>query len=513
MKKLKNEELNMEESEQSQKQKEEYGRKLNFSAILSILQQQKKGTMMQSEQLKKELKSYGFEIKPSSIIRSIGGSCFVLLTIHQENSEKSINELFPFFIHAVIDFGKGKNNLEECFYQAFRKCVKATKNKKVEELTEEEKRKIREKVNENFPLTLSPDGKQIEKMDLHFPLHYQENGEDAYITSQISSDVDMAPEYTEFLKKFYREKENVYYFPNNTQYYIEEERLSELELKMIMDSIEVFSYISKEDTITIMQKLERLNSPVLHHSYEGEKYPDKVERLNPSDSKMLFDNLEVIEKCIENRQKMWVQYGEYQYIQTANGDGVIKLQPRQNYRTLDENGKSKWGQKLVSPYHIMWANGFYYAIVMYEGKSNLAALRIDRILFAEKAEDEKGNRMESEPLPEEYYAARIEGTDKLSSQKIMNMAVVMHTERPEKVIFRCKKYLLNNVIDGFGFDIKVTRPAEENGDEWLEVTSEQASISGASLWLTQHCADSYAVEPPKLVEKVAQNLKRGSVYY
>lgn len=42
MKKLKNEELNMEESEQSQKQKEEYGRKLNFSAILSILQQQKK---------------------------------------------------------------------------------------------------------------------------------------------------------------------------------------------------------------------------------------------------------------------------------------------------------------------------------------------------------------------------------------------------------------------------------------------------------------------------------------
>lgn len=521
-----------EENEKARKKTEPHGRQLNIDAMFSVLRQQKKGERLKATELQKELEAYGFELGKSNVVRGIGSICYTLLTFrNNKQNGKDMNDLFPFFIHAVIDFEnnakvevktiakaeKEKMDLEEHFYDIFKLCVKEIKGKKVEELTEEDKKTIRQKVDEYFPITLSEDGTHMKKIDLHFPLHYKNPNEekDPEIESQMPSDVDLAPEYIDFLGVFLKANGSSYgyYFPNDTEYYIEEERLNEQELKMIMDAIEVYSYISKEDTANIMRKLAKINSPVQHHFYGEDNYPDKVEKLNPNNSKTFFDNLKDIEECIENKQKMWILYGEYQYVQTDDGGRKIDLQIRQNYQVQGENGKLINKEKLVSPYHIMWANGYYYVIVLFEGKSNLASLRIDRILDIKKAEDENGNKMEIEPFPEDYEVVKIEKTDKISSQKFMNMAVVMHAEKPEKIKFRCKKYLLNNVIDGFGFDIEVERPSDENRAEWLEVTSEHASISGAALWLTQHCADSYAVEPEQLREKVAQNLRRGSAYY
>ena len=520
-----------EENEKARKKTEPHGRQLNIDAMFSVLRQQKKGERLKATELQEELGAYGFELEKSNVVRGIGSICYTLLTFsNNKQNGKDMNDLFPFFIHAVIDFEnnakvevktigkaeKEKMDLEEHFYNIFKLCVKEIKGKKVKELTKEDKEKIRKKVDEYFPITLSDDGTRIKKMDLHFPLHYKDPNEEteSLIESQMPSDVNLAPEYIDFLGVFLKAngKSYGYYFPNDTEYYIEEERLNEQELKMIMDAIEVYSYISKEDTAKIMRKLAKINSPVQHHFYGNDNYPDKVEKLNPNNSKTFFDNLKDIEECIENKQRMWIQYGEYQYVKTDKGKRKIDLQIKQNYQVQDENGKMINKSKLVSPYHVMWANGYYYVIVSFEGKSNLVSLRIDRILDVVKAE-ENGNKVEIEPFPEEYYVTKIEGTDKVSSQKFMNMAVVMHADKPEKVIFRCRKYLLNNVIDGFGFDIKVEIPSDEKGNEWLEVTSEHASISGTTLWLTQHCADSYAVEPQELKDKVEQNLRRGSAYY
>lgn len=500
---------------QTSKKTEDYGRKLNVPAIFSVLRHQKKGTALNRETLLQELNSYGFELNITNISRIMGGICYSLLVYRNDKSnEKDINDLFPFFLHAEIGFDKCKDvNLEEKFYDIFRLCVKETKNKQLKDLTIEDKKKICETITEFFPLTTSGNGTNIEKMDLHFPLHYQECKKDSDIMSQLPSDVDISGEYIEFLSVFFKPNDNGYYFPNDTLYYIEEERLNEQELKMIMDSIEVYSYISKEDTENIIQKLEKLNSPVLYNSYEMKKYPDKVEKLNPQNSKMFFENLKTIEECIENRLKMWLVYGEYQYVQTITNERKILLQPRQGYRMVDNGGEEKIGEKLVSPYHIMWANGFYYAIVLFEGKENLASIRIDRILDVCKAEPKNGIETKAAPLPAGYDFAKLENTDKISSQKFMNMAVVMHAEKPTKVTFCCKKFLLNNVIDGFGFDIKVKNISDATGEEWLEVTSEHASISGSALWLTQHCAGSYAVAPEELKQKVVENLKRGQSYY
>ena len=134
-------------------------------------------------------------------------------------------------------------------------------------------------------------------------------------------------------------------------------------------------------------------------------------------------------------------------------------------------------------------------------------------------EKEEAVKIEQE-FPDEYKVSNQVNEKRISTQKIKNQSLVMHVDEPVEIKFRCKSYMLNNVVDSFGFDVNIQEIDEDEiktqkflkKENWVEVKT-VTSVRGAALWLTQYCADSYAVEPKELVDTVKENLTKGTNYY
>lgn len=490
------------------------GTRLNFYAIYTVLKKNH-GKHLTAKKILQQLQNdYAITISESTIKRMLGGVCYDLLQL--TNSSKNI---FPFYVHCFIPFDK---KTELCFSGAIQSVIGrnseeiSTNNNSKENISLEDIKKqneILEEINLYFPIT---ENKEKKFLNLHFPIKEQEEMYEKYLIAFMEIFRDKNPNTNE--------PKNSFYFDTNVEFSIEEEAFTDVEQKMLMDAIEAYAYISKKDTAEFMEKLDRISTGIPLNKYKdlGENaYPGKVESVAGNDGETFFDNLSAVIKAISNNHKVEIIYGEYDVVGTKP-----KLNVRSNYKTTQQNEMIRCAKKnqkcnknncdkafstspkIISPYNTMWANGYYYLIASFEKHpANISALRMDRILDVNEIEEQRA------PVPEKYKYALVGRAEnqEFSAQQIANKAVVMHTEVPQRIEFECKKYMLNNVVDGFGFEISLQEFRRDEQD-WIKVHA-NASLGGAALWLTQHCADSVAIFPPELVDKVITNLNKGTQHY
>ena len=168
----------------------------------------------------------------------------------------------------------------------------------------------------------------------------------------------------------------------------------------------------------------------------------------------------------------------------------MKLYPREN----DEGKKRRY---VINPYQIAAINGRYYLICNYDKYDNVANYRLDRIADIEVL-----------PTPVKPMK-KVKGLENgLNLPKHMAEHVYMFTGESAAVTFRAKKYLVSEIIDWFGKDIKFSDETED--EVTVRVT---VNLEAMRKWALQYAVHVKVLGPEKLVELIRDDVKEAAEQY
>ena len=270
---------------------------------------------------------------------------------------------------------------------------------------------------------------------------------------------------------------------NTIKYYYIENILNPSEIKMLADAVEVYSYITAKETENIINKLNKLQAKKYRLKYVVYRETAiKRENLNAKNAINIFEAISKFRNIIEKQEKAKIIYGVY----------------NEEKELVERNGYPQ----VISPYHLMWSNGYYYLIAKSSKHDELVNYRVDRFIDVKEM---RGSKIELFNDDEHKFT---NSNGSFSSTKYREKHAIMYSGKIEDIILECRNYMVNTLIDSFGSEIRI----EKVDEGWIRVRL-KSSVDGVVLWATQYCSDCRAIDPPILVSKVKEKLKKGIENY
>ena len=280
-------------------------------------------------------------------------------------------------------------------------------------------------------------------------------------------------EYSESIRKNKNGEEETLY----TDWYLER-KFSDAELRLLIDGLLFSKHIPYSQCKELIGKLEGLSNRYFKSRVKHiQTLPD-----NASDNKQLFYTIEVLDKAITKGRQVSFHYNEY---------GTDKqIHPRRR-----SDGEVR--EYVINPYQMAAVNGRYYLICNYDKYDNVSNYRLDRIT------DIKLLNTPVKPMDQ------VKGLENgLNLPKHMAEHVYMFTGESVPVTFRAKKYLVSEIIDWFGKDIRFQDETEE------EVTVRvMVNLEAMRKWALQYAVHVKVLSPQKLVDMVKEDIKKVMEWY
>ena len=250
-----------------------------------------------------------------------------------------------------------------------------------------------------------------------------------------------------------------------------EHDFSDAELRLLIDSVLFSRSIPKKQSKELIRKLENLTDESFHYRVDHiHTMPENI-----PENKQMFLTIEVLDEAISKKRQVELTYNSY--------GTDKKLHPR-----LDEDGKPK--RQIINPYQMAAANGRYYLICNHDSHDNIAYYRLDRITDIMLLD-----------TPQKPARSIPEFKGGLDLPKHMAEHLYMFPGKSERVVFRAKKYLLNDLIDWFGKDIQFNDETDE------EVTAAvTVNLNAMRLWAMQYALHVKILEPEWLREQLKTDL-------
>ncbi len=201
-----------------------------------------------------------------------------------------------------------------------------------------------------------------------------------------------------------------------------------------------------------------------------------------NENKQLFYTIEVLDEAISRGRQVSFRYLSY------------GLDKKQHPRT-DKDGNVR--EYIINPYQIAAANGRYYLICNLDGKEDVSNYRLDRIAEI--------RLLDSPAKP----AKQVRGLEHgMNLPKHMAEHIYMFQGESAPVTFRFKKYLMDDVMDWFGSDVKIT---DAPGDEATARVT--VNLEAMRHWAMQYARHATVLSPQSLVDTVAADLKEAVENY
>lgn len=252
------------------------------------------------------------------------------------------------------------------------------------------------------------------------------------------------------------------------RYYYLANALTDGEWRIFTDLVQVYPYISKEQTEKFVSVLNRLRpQPV---SYIPSRYAHK--RGNPKQ----FEIINQLDQAIRDHRMVHLTYGEYR-LSLSGQRWQPQLVQRKKNGILD-----------VAPYALMWSNGYYYLVCRHRSMMNL---RVDRILQADLLSD-------TFTPPQDFDPAQYR-----------DRCPVMYPGKETFVRMRCKVSLLNTLVDFFGSVPQYTQP----DDQGITEITMSIAAAGVKLFALQYADGVEVLEPQWLREEIGKTLARNAEKY
>ena len=140
----------------------------------------------------------------------------------------------------------------------------------------------------------------------------------------------------------------------------------------------------------------------------------------------------------------------------------------------------------------MWVNGFYYLVTYNlndENRPMYINYRVDRMIDV-KCLDEDA------VLPEKFSA---------DEYKYENPVMYSRQEKCREIIIRCKKSVINNAIDTFGFNIDIEKTETE--DEVI-IRLSDITPDGVKMWALEYGYGAEVISPESLREDIAESVRK-----
>lgn len=188
------------------------------------------------------------------------------------------------------------------------------------------------------------------------------------------------------------------------------------ELKMLVDAVASFKFITKKKSDELIEKIITLGTPSSVPSLKRNLWPEG--RIKQENERIYF-NIEAVNQAINEKKKIAFQYFQYD---------VRKEQK------LKHNGESY----KFSPYALVWNGDYYYMVGLSEKHDGIGTFRIDRLAKTPQILDE-----DAIPMPENFDIAEFTN----------GMLRMFNSERCD-VELVCDNSVMDAIIDKFGIEAK-----------------------------------------------------------
>ena len=260
----------------------------------------------------------------------------------------------------------------------------------------------------------------------------------------------------------------------HTGSYMASRTFEDAELRLLIDSVLQSKYITAHHSADLIKKLCSLSNK---HFNSHIKNIYSVNEWSKTENQAVFYNIEVVDTAIEKGKQIQFDYNKY------NADG--KLQ------------KSSFQR--VSPYQLILHNQKYYLMGYSDYWGNIVYHRLDRIT---------NMRIYDKPAtPLQSLKGYENGID---YKQLVTTMPYMYTDNPERIEFIADQYIVDQLYDWFGKEIKMSRMPDTDGK--LKV-SLFASPNAMEHWSLQYLNYVEITAPQHLRERIGESLKNGIEKY
>lgn len=243
------------------------------------------------------------------------------------------------------------------------------------------------------------------------------------------------------------------------------------ELRLLIDSVLFSNHISYSQCRDLVEKLEGLSNIYFRSRV---KHIRNLPENQPSNSE-LFMTIETLDKAISRGLQVLFTYNSY--------DIDKKLHPR---RTSNNEVRNY----IINPYQIVATNGRYYLVCNYEKYDNISHYRLDRITNI---------KLLDTPAKPQRMVKGIENG--LDLPKHLAEHLYMFAGESVAVKFIAKRYIVTDVIDWFGKDIKFS----DATDDEVKVTVKVNPIA-MKMWALKYSRHIRAIFPQSLVDEIKADI-------
>ena len=254
--------------------------------------------------------------------------------------------------------------------------------------------------------------------------------------------------------------------------YLDGRRFEDSELRMLIDGVLCSKYITAKHSADLIDRLCGLSNQYFR-SHVKNIY--SVNEWCKTENQALFYNIEIIDDAIEQGKQITFDYNKY---------GLDKKLHKSAFHT-------------ASPYQLLLHNQRYYLMARNEYWKDVVFYRLDRITNIQLID---------QPLtPLQTVKGYEAGVD---YKELATGLPYMFNDKPQPVEMIVAGYIIDQVIDWFGTDIRL-----QQLDGGKVRVSLKASLQAMGHWAMQYINHVEVIAPVELREKIREDLKKAQEKY
>ena len=256
--------------------------------------------------------------------------------------------------------------------------------------------------------------------------------------------------------------------------YINSREFEDSELKLMIDGVLQSKHITARHSKDLIEKLCGLSNKYFR-SHVKNVY--SVNDWSKTENQALFYNIDVVDEAIATGKQVQYDYNKY---------GVDAKLHKSSFQR-------------VSPYQLILHNQRYYLMGYSDYWGNMTFHRLDRI---------SNMRLYDKPATP---ITSVKGYENgIDFKQIASTMPYMYTDTPERIEFIADEFIVDQIVDWFGKDIRMSVLPDNDKKVKVELV---ASPNAMEHWALQYLNYVEVTKPESLRGRIKESLKKATEIY
>lgn len=256
--------------------------------------------------------------------------------------------------------------------------------------------------------------------------------------------------------------------------YIDSREFEDSELKLLIDGVLQSKHITAKHSKDLIEKLCGLSNKYFR-SHVKNVY--SVNDWSKTENQALFYNIDVVDEAIATGKQVQYDYNKY---------GVDTKLHKSSFQR-------------VSPYQLILHNQKYYLMGYSDYWGNMTFHRMDRI---------SNMRIYDKPAT---LITNVKGYENgIDFKQIASTMPYMYTDKPERIEFIADEWIVDQIVDWFGKDIRMSLVPDNEKKVKVELV---ASPNAMEHWALQYLNYVEVIQPESLRERIRESINDAILRY